>query len=160
MLKAEDINLTDWDFWDRPPSERHAAFRMLRERPGLAFFEEPDIVVIPPGPGYYALVKHADVVEASRRPEDFCSGQGATNIPDMPAEMTEYFGSMINMDDPRHAHIRRIVSRAFSPRMIQRFEDQVEQVAAQIVTDVTAGSGTGDFVLDVAARLPLKIICD
>jgi methyl-branched lipid omega-hydroxylase len=159
MLKVEDINLTEWDFWDRPLDERYAAFRTLREQPGLAFFEEPDIVVLPPGPGYYAVVKHADVIEASRRPEDFCSGQSAISIPDMPGDMNEYFGSMISMDDPRHAHIRRIVSRAFSPRMIQRFEDQVEQVAAQIVSTVS-GRGSGDFVTDVAARLPLKIICD
>src|SRR5690606_18243836 len=71
-----------------------------------------------------------------------------------------YFGSMISMDDPRHAKIRRIVSRAFSPRMIQRFEDRVEAVAAEIVANVAAGGGTGDFVSDVAARLPLRIICD
>jgi cytochrome P450 len=159
VLNVDDINLTDWNFWGRPLTERHEAFRALRERPGLAFFEEPDIVVVPQGPGYYALVSHADVVEASRRPADFCSGQGAINIPNMPADMNEYFGSMISMDDPRHAHIRRVVSRAFSPRMIQRFEDQVESVAAQIVAEVKAG-GTGDFIADVAARLPLKIISD
>jgi cytochrome P450 len=46
----------------------------------------------------------------------FCSGRGATSIVDLPAEFNEYFGSMINMDDPRHARLRRIVSRAFSPR--------------------------------------------
>ncbi|GAB3966266.1 cytochrome P450 [Actinoallomurus acanthiterrae] len=77
----------------------------------------------------------------------------------MPADLGEYFGSMINMDDPRHAKIRRIVSRAFSPRMIQRFEDQVQATAGQVVEEVLAKGG-GDFVTDVAARLPLKIICD
>jgi cytochrome P450 len=159
VLGVEDINLTDWDFWARPLEERHLAFKCLRERQGLAFFAEPDLVIVPQGPGYYALVAHADVIEASRRPADFCSGQGAINIPDMPTDMNEYFGSMISMDDPRHAHIRRIVSRAFSPKMIRRFEDQVETVAAHIVAEVKAG-GTGDFVVDVAARLPLKIICD
>ncbi|MCW2888672.1 MAG: cytochrome [Streptosporangiaceae bacterium] len=158
-LGVEDINLTDWDFWARPLQERHAAFKSLRDRQELAFFQEPDLVILPQGPGYYALVSHADVVEASRRPADFCSGQGAINIADMPTDMNEYFGSMISMDDPRHAHIRRIVSRAFSPKMIQRFEDQVDTVAAQIVAEVNNG-GAGDFVVDVAARLPLKIICD
>ncbi|MFC5748171.1 cytochrome P450 [Actinomadura rugatobispora] len=160
MLKVEDINLTDWEFWRRPLEHRHEAFKALRWEPSLVRFEEPDIVIVPRGPGYYALTRHADVVEASRRPQDFCSGRGAINIPDMPGDMHEYFGSMISMDDPRHAKIRRIVSRAFSPRMIQRFEDQVEEVAAKIVEDVAAGGGTGDFVADVAARLPLKIICD
>ncbi|MFI0370894.1 cytochrome P450 [Actinomadura sp. 1N219] len=160
MLRVNDIDLTDWEFWRRPHDYRHEAFKALRWHPQLVRFEEPDIVIVPPGPGYYALTRHADVVEASRRPEDFCSGKGATSIWDMPGDLHEYFGSMISMDDPRHAKIRRIVSRAFSPRMIQRFEDQVEAVAAEIVENVRAGGGSGDFVADIAARLPLKIICD
>lgn len=160
MLKVEEINLTDWEFWRRPHEDRHEAFKTLRWHPELVRFEEPDIIIAPRGPGYYALTRHADIVEASRRPQDFCSGKGAISIPDMPGDMHEYFGSMISMDDPRHAKIRRIVSRAFSPRMIQRFEDQVEHVAGEIVANVAAGGGTGDFVADVAARLPLKIICD
>jgi cytochrome P450 len=160
VLKVEDIDLTDWEFWRRPHGDRHEAFKALRRHPELVRFEEPDIVIAPRGPGYFALTRHADIVEASRRPQDFCSGKGAISIPDMPGDMHEYFGSMISMDDPRHAKIRRIVSRAFSPRMIQRFEDQVERVAGQIVENMAAGGGSGDFVADVAARLPLKIICD
>jgi cytochrome P450 len=158
-LEPSEIDLTDWDFWARPLSERHEAFRTLRQLPHPAFFREPEQTIMPAGPGYYALVKHADIVEASRRPQDFCSGKGAINITDMPPDLNEYFGSMINMDDPRHAKIRRIVSRAFSPRMIQRFEDQVQAVADQIIEEIVA-KGSGDFVADVAARLPLKIICD
>ncbi len=154
-----DTDLTDWGFWARPLSERASAFKALRARPELAFFEEADHVVLPPGPGYYAVVTHADVTEASRRPADFCSGQGAVNIPDMPPEMSEFFGSMICMDDPRHARIRRVVSRAFSPQMVQRCEDQVAAAAARIV-DCVERSGTGDFVADVAAPLPLTIICE
>ncbi len=65
---------------------------------------------------------------------------------------------MINMDDPRHARLRRIVSRAFTPRMIKKFEDDVEQVAATIVDDLLE-TGPCDFVQQVAARLPLTIIC-
>jgi cytochrome P450 len=153
------IDLSDWEFWGRPLRERHEAFRALRELPRPAFFGEPDILLVPPGPGYYALARHADVIEASRRPADFCSGGGATTIADLPPDLNEYFGSMINMDDPRHAKIRRIVSRAFSPRMVRLFEDKVQAVAEQVVEEVLA-KGSGDFVYDVAARLPLKIICD
>ncbi|MFI0485133.1 cytochrome P450 [Actinomadura sp. 9N215] len=160
MLRVNEIDLTDWEFWRRPHEYRHEAFKTLRWHPELVRFEEPDIVIVPQGPGYYALTRHAEVVEASRRPQDFCSGKGSTSIWDMPGDLHEYFGSMISMDDPRHAKIRRIVSRAFSPRMIQRFQDQVEAVAVQIIDDVAAGRGTGDFVADIAARLPLKIICD
>src|SRR5213079_3428013 len=77
---------------------------------------------------------------------------------DLPAEFNEYFGSMINIDDPRHARLRRIVSRAFTPRMIKKFEGDVQLVAAAIVDDLL-DRGPCDFVEHVAARLPLTIIC-
>jgi cytochrome P450 len=66
---------------------------------------------------------------------------------------------MINMDNPRHARLRRIVSRAFSRRMVTQFEEDVRQAAASVVDGLLA-AGPGDFVSQVAARLPLKIICD
>jgi cytochrome P450 len=122
------------------------------------FFEEPEVPFAERGPGYYALVKHADVVEASKHPAVFSSAQGATSIADLPAEFNEYFGSMINLDDPRHARLRRIVSRAFSPRLIAKFEDDVRDVATAVVDDLLA-TGPCDFVSNVAAKLPLKIIC-
>ena len=65
---------------------------------------------------------------------------------------------MINMDDPRHARLRRIVSRAFTPRMIRKFEDDVQRVAASVVDRLLA-DGPGDFVEQVAARIPLTVIC-
>ncbi|GAA3422443.1 hypothetical protein [Streptosporangium vulgare] len=141
--------------------DREHAFRLLRELERPAFYQEMENPLVPPGPGYHALVKHADILEASRNPEVFCSGDGgATNILDMPAEFAEYFGSMINMDDPRHARLRRIVSRAFTPKMIKQFEADVETAAVRIVDDLVAKGPGCDFVTEVAARLPLKIICD
>jgi cytochrome P450 len=147
------------DFWGLPLADRAAAFASLRALDAPAFFPEPEVPFSDPGPGYYALVRHADVTEATRHPEVFCSGNGATNIADLPPEFNEYFGSMINMDDPRHARLRRIVSRAFSPRLVAKFEADVRRAAAVIVDDLLA-AGPGDFVQQVAARLPLKIICD
>jgi cytochrome P450 len=109
--------------------------------------------------GYYALLRHADVAEASRNPELFSSAAGATSMIDLPVEFNEYFGSMINMDDPRHARLRRIVSRAFTPKMIRKFEDDVQRTAAEIVDELLV-TGPCDFVQHVSARLPLKIICE
>ena len=68
----------------------------------------------PPGPGYWSLTRHADVLEASKQPALFCSG-GGTNIGDMPTEFLEFLGSMINMDDPKHARMRRIVCGGSPP---------------------------------------------
>jgi cytochrome P450 len=159
MTAALDFDLSDNVFWGLPPAEREAAFARLRALDHPAFFAEPDTPLGNRGPGYYALVRHADITEASRNPAVFCSSQGATSIPDLPAEFNEFFGSMINMDDPRHARLRRIVSRSFTPKMIKKFEDDVEVSAGQVVTDLLE-TGPCDFVEHVAARLPLKIICD
>jgi methyl-branched lipid omega-hydroxylase len=157
-LSATDIDLSDTEFWGWPLADRRAAFAVLRAAGQPPFFAEPETPFAERGPGYYALVRHSDVVGASRRPEVFSSGRGATSIPDLPAEFNEYFGSMINMDDPRHARLRRIVSRAFTPRMIKKFEGDVQLVAAAIVDDLL-DRGPCDFVEHVAARLPLTIIC-
>jgi cytochrome P450 len=156
-LALEHIDLSDIEFWGWPLADRRAAFAMLRAQEHPPFFAEPQFM-FEPGPGYYALVRHADVVAASRNPEVFCSGKGAVSIPDLPVEFNEYFGSILNMDDPRHARVRRIVSRAFTPRMIQKFSDDVAQLAAEIVDDLVE-RGPCDFVENVAARLPLTIIC-
>ncbi len=154
-----DIDLSSSEFWAQSLAQRQADFARLRSLGQPKFFAEPDSPFAQPDGGYYALVRHADVAEASRNPEVFCSGRGATSVEDLPVEFNEYFGSMINMDDPRHARLRRIVSRAFTPRMISRFEADVQRTAGVIMDDLLA-NGPGDFVEQVAARLPLKIICD
>jgi methyl-branched lipid omega-hydroxylase len=158
-MTAGEIDLSDDYFWGLPLTERAAAFARLRALSHPAFFAEPETPFTEKGPGYYALTRHADVVEASRHADIFSSAMGATSIPDVPVEFNEYFGSMINMDDPRHSRLRRIVSRAFTPRMIAQFESDVQRVASSIVDELLE-TGPCDFVRNVAARLPLKIICD
>jgi methyl-branched lipid omega-hydroxylase len=159
-MTVAGIDLSANEFWGLPLAERAASFALLRAQQRPQFFAEPEVpFAFERGPGYYALVRHADIVEASRNPEVFSSRRGATSITDLPVEFNEYFGSMINMDDPRHARLRRIVSRAFTPRMIARFENDVRRAATAIVDDLLA-AGPCDFVSQVAARLPLKVICD
>ena len=97
----------------------------MRREP-ITLFREPDYIPgLPAGAGFYAIARHADVLEISRQPELFCSGQGATTINDMPVEMLEFYGSMINMDDPRHARLRRIVFRSFTPRVLEKVMSDV-----------------------------------
>jgi cytochrome P450 len=158
-LALDEIDLSDSLFWSRPPEEREGAFLTLREQDPIRFFEEPLVSeLFPPGPGYYSLTRHADVVEASKNAALFCSGSG-TNIPDMPTEFLAFLGSMINMDDPKHARMRRIVSRGFTPRQLDQMKGDVETTATEIVDAIIEG-GEGDFVTDVAATLPLRIIVD
>jgi methyl-branched lipid omega-hydroxylase len=156
---VEGIDISLMEFWQQPLDVRHADFATLRGLGKPPYFVLPEGPFSTPGDGYYAFVSHADVSAASRQPELFSSARGATSIEDLPAEFNEYFGSMINMDDPRHARLRRIVSRAFTPRMIKKFEEDVQRTAAGIVDDLLV-TGPCDFVQHVSARLPLKIICE
>jgi cytochrome P450 len=157
------INLTDEEFWGEPPAVRYAAFKTLRETDPFAFFPEPEVPFIEAGPGYFAITRHADIDAISSQPELFCSGKGAVSIPDMPTELVEFYGSMISLDDPRHARIRRIVSLAFTPKMLDTVVDSVSDLARQLLLEARktaeAGDGTFDFVKEVAAPLPLKVIC-
>jgi len=164
VLTADEIDLSDMEFWARPWEEREGAFQTLRRERPIAKFPEPEIpealsYVIPQGDGYYALTRHAHISEASRHPEIYQSGQGATSMIDMPEEMLDFFGSMINMDNPRHARLRRIVSAAFNPRMIKSIEERIDFVANDVI-DRVAPLGGCDFVTEVSSRLPLEIICD
>lgn len=159
-IDPDSVDLSDIDgFWTEPIEYRHAAFAALRARPGLPFYAEPMARFLPPGPGYYALTRMDDLVSVSRNPQIFTSGKGATNPADMPVEFNEFYGSMINMDDPRHGRLRRIVSRGFTPRRLDALTDNVAALAARIVDDVIE-AGECDAVPEIAARLPLTVVCD
>jgi len=161
--RADEINLSDLDFWRRPWSEREEAFATLRAQRPIAFFDEPPIentaIEFPPGPGYHALTRYRDVATASRHPEVFTSGPGAVSILDLPPEMVEYFSGMISTDNPKHARLRRIVANAFNPRNVAAIEQSIEVLADRIIARALE-SGTGDFVADLAAPFPLEIICN
>jgi methyl-branched lipid omega-hydroxylase len=164
VLGVDEIGLADLDFWTRPVEEREGAFCTLRQERPVAHMAERDWreqspALPPPGPGFWAVTRYADVAEVSRHPEIYRSAQGAVSIIDMPEPMVEYFSGMISTDNPRHARLRRIVGTAFSPRMVRSLEERVERVAAEVVDEI-AEAGECDFVTEVAAPMPLRIICD
>ncbi|MFM7140846.1 MAG: cytochrome P450 [Alphaproteobacteria bacterium] len=155
-LPIDEIRLGQPETWLRP--DREGIFARLRAERPVSFQSEPEIPGFPTGPGYWAIVRHADVMQVSRDAETFISGRGS-NIADLPVEMNEFFGSMINMDAPKHTKLRKLVNKGFTPRMVGRIEEQVRTQARSIV-DSIAERGECELVGDVAARLPLQIICD
>ena len=162
-VPLSDINLSSETFWTASREWREGAFKTLRDESPFHFFEEtviPDSP-FPPGRGYRALTRHDDIWHVSRNASQFCSGQGS-NIGDLPVELNEFFGSMINMDDPKHFRLRSIVAKGFGPREIARVEDQVKIRAAKVVDRLLQDfpGRSCDFVEQVAAPLPLEIICD
>jgi cytochrome P450 len=153
-----DIDLADPQFWRQPASRRDNAFARLRHLPDPVFFVERPAARGRPMTGFHALVRHRDVVDASRDPEVFISGPGVTTP--KPAGWVRFvFGdSMVNLDDPRHARLRGVVQKAFTPRVIAKITDDMRTVATELVDEVEA-RGSGDFVEMVAAQLPLRVIC-
>jgi len=146
-----EADLADPSFWSAPPRQRLDAFASLRRRDAPVYFGAP-------GRGFHALVRHRDVVEASRHPEIFLSGPGVTT-PRPPRWVRTVFGdSMVNLDDPRHARLRAVVAKAFTPRVVARIADDVTRIARDIVDDVLA-QRPDDFVTAVASRLPFEVIC-
>ena len=160
-VPLKDIDLSSIDFWLAGSDYREAAFATLRQAAPVRFFEEAEFPWFPKGPGYWALTRYDDIVDASRRPDLFCSGQG-TNITDLPHQISEFFGSMINMDDPKHARLRGIVQKGFTARMVAQVEQFVRDKARALVDEAIERhpDGNCDFVEAFAAPLPLQIICE
>jgi cytochrome P450 len=157
--RVGSINLGDPMFWARPLPERYAAFATLRETPGLTYHEAPPLPGMPESPGWYAAVRYGDIVDVSLRPGEFSNGLGAIRTFDWPEPFWDVFGSIIAMDNPRHARLRRLVQNAFIPRIVQRAEESISRLAAEIVEKIEA-AGECDLVADVASQLPLKVICE
>ncbi len=153
-----DIDLTDPDwFRDGPP---HDAYRRLRDAAPL-YWHEPTATT-PDGEGFWCLTRHEDVVWAAKHPELFSSvgggerAGGGTLIEDLPSGFAA--GVLFNMqDDPRHHHIRRLVSPSVSPKQLRAIEAQLARRCDEILDDAVA-RGTCDFLVDVAAELPLQAI--
>jgi cytochrome P450 len=147
--------LIDLQWWQERPADRTELYRRLRDAGGPVFVRT-NRHDSPSARGFWAVGSHRDVADISRRPEDFGSGQG-TQIFDQTAEMREYRGSIIDMDDPEHMRLRKIVSRGFSPRMLAELRGLAEETTADILDEMPR-SGECDFVSAFATLLPLRII--
>jgi cytochrome P450 len=155
---AAPPDLTDLAFWAAPEGDRSAAFARLRALDEPVFFPEARVPLLRSGAGFYALVRHADVLEASRTSSVFSSEPAAVS-PEPPPWLPMVFGRpLVNTDDPRHARLRRIVSRAFAPRRLEALDTEIHDIVDEVVSGM-ARRGSGDFVADAARELPIHVIC-
>lgn len=150
------IDFTDLDnFADGFPHELFAVHR--REAP--VFWHEPTDNT-PDGEGFWSVATHAETLEVLRDPVTYSSVTGGsrpfggTLLQDLAIA-----GQVLNMmDDPRHSQIRRLVSSGLTPRMIRRVEDDLRARARRLVDEVVPGEPF-DFLVDIAAELPMQMIC-
>lgn len=150
--------ITDPRFWQLPLDERMRLFGELREAAPFTRAHHPNLLPGVPDE-FFAVTRMADVIEISRRAEDFCSGKGSISIADIPTEAMEFFGSFIVMDDPRHARQRGIVARSFTPRQLQGVLDSVETIVTEVI-DAMCEKGEVDLVSAISEPFPLLVICD
>ena len=151
-MDLAEIDLTNPDHF--VAGTPHAWFRALRAQDPVHWQPEAD------GPGFWCVTKYEDLKHVSRHPELFSSWLGATNIHTPPPDGLERTRMiMLNMDPPQHVKFRRIVQRGFTPRRVAQQEAHIRELARRIV-DAVAPRGEAEFVEELAAELPLQVICE
>jgi cholest-4-en-3-one 26-monooxygenase len=154
-MRPEDINLLDRDVFVR--GVPHDWFTYLREHHPL--FRHPE----PHGPGFWVVSKHGDVQTVSRDPVLYSSDQDRGGVTPLDEPETPMPGGgikvLIAMDPPEHTRYRKLVNRGFTPRMINAMEPRIRAMVVRIL-DRAIAQGACDFVLDVAAELPVEVIAE
>jgi len=155
-MTPPEINLVDADTYQRggPP---HDQFAWLRQNAPVFWHADGGE---PGWPGFWAVTRHQDIEHVSRHPEIFSSTKRLALFGEIPEEQIQVQRlMMLNMDPPQHTRQRAFVNRGFTPRMISRLEEHVAQICHSLLDDVQQ-AGTADFVTDIAAPLPLWVICE
>jgi cytochrome P450 len=143
----------------------HDLFAQLRREAPVAWVDEPATGPLPAGPGFLAVLRHADVEHVLRTPRVFSSWLGLTQIYDAPPPFLPYARKqMINMDPPEHARIRGLLTRSFTPRAVAKLEGRIQERAYQLVDAALEKFGRErgecDFAKDIAPELPLLTLAD
>ena len=155
-ITLENLDLANGRLFEE--ARAHEAFTLLRALPELHW--------TPPGEtykGFWSLARYDDVLYCSRHPEVFSSERGITPFeasdPQFEAAGAAGNGKMlITMDPPRHVKVRRLVNKGFTPRAVSAWEPEIRAITAELL-DEFGQKGGGDFVIDVAANIPLAVIC-
>ncbi|HTO71785.1 MAG TPA: cytochrome P450 [Myxococcota bacterium] len=130
----------------------YADFALLRRHDPVHWQPTPD------GDGYWAVTKHADVVEVSRDPETYSSAKGFVVIePLSEAQLGMMRFTLLGMDPPEHGRYRRMLLGSFTPRMVAALEPRVREISRGIMASA-AKRGEVEFGEDMAGELPMQVI--
>jgi cholest-4-en-3-one 26-monooxygenase len=131
----------------------HDMFDTLRRDAPLYFHPETN------GSGFWCVVRYHDLEQISRDARVFSSEGGITLYEAAESELQQQRMMMLMMDPPRHTKLRLLVNKGFTPRMIEQLHDRIRQAAIDIIDNIVE-RGDCDFVVDVAAELPLRVIAE
>lgn len=133
----------------------HETFRWLREHDPVHWQPEKGVSGMPPGPGYWALTRHADVAFVSKNPEIFSSEIGTSVMVELPEkDLANMQKQMIHMDPPRHTALRKLMNPHFKPGAV-RGTEEISRRHIHSVLDRLEGQRECDFVEDVSAPISL-----
>ena len=155
------FDFTDPDLYAiRVPQDEFAELRRTApvwwnpQRPGAGGFDDE---------GFWAVTRHADIVAVSRDSDTYSTWENTAIIRHQEGATREQIELqrfvMLNIDPPQHTKLRGIVSRGFTPRAIASLREALT-ARAERITAAALADGTGDFVRDVAAELPLQAIAE
>jgi cholest-4-en-3-one 26-monooxygenase len=134
----------------------HEQFAWLRAHDPVHWHHDPD----PRVPGFWAVTTYDEVVHVSRHPELYSSYRRLSMFTEPNEDTIELYRlMMLFMDPPQHTYQRGYVNRGFTPRMIKKLEAHVRDICHQLIDDVSP-RGEAEFVRDIAAPLPLYVICE
>jgi cytochrome P450 len=154
----DDIDLTDLDRF--AAGFPHHVFDELRRETPVWF--HPPTAHTPGGEGFWVLSRYADIVNAAADAATYSSETGGdreaggTTLEDMAREWA--IGVLLNMmDDPRHGKFRRLLTPNVAPRTLAAIEEDLRGRATRVV-DAALAKADCDFLVDVAAELPLQAV--
>lgn len=155
MTAALDLSALDvYDPLQYETAFPHEKFRLLREYAPVHWHPTPD------GNGFWLLSRHADVIAASSDPQTFSAELGGVVIEDLePERLAQMRGQLLAMDPPHHREVRRKVLVGFTPGLIGRMQPFLRERARAVMTSA-AERGACDFVHEMAAQLPLQVVCE
>lgn len=133
------IDSADPRFYDDP----WEAYRWLRANAPIWWDAKNEL---------YLVAKHEDVSYFSRNQELYSAAQGVR--PKVASPM-----SLISMDDPEHARLRRLVAKGFTPVMVRKLTEHMREIAIELIEEVS-GRGEIEFVKDFAIHVPLIVIAE
>ncbi len=157
-MDSTTVDLTSHDTYTS--GVPHEELTRLRQDGGVVWIDETE------GSGFWAVLRYADIMEASRRVDLFTSEEGI-RLEEMDAEETAARRTMMEHDPPTHTRLRRLVSRGFTRRKVESYEPQIRELAVQVVEAalaehaVTGGDGAVsefDFVEAIATQLPMRML--
>ncbi len=127
----------------------HPLYAEIRRREPVSWQEMPGVG------GYWAVMRHADVVTVSKAPELYSAQAKGMQLEDF----TDQLPTLLSLDPPRHTEMRKRVLHSFAPRVVRRLESRIRDVVRHTL-ERCASLRECDLVMDVARPLPLAIICD